>query len=118
MSLLQMFFCPLTSNLILPSKMNFSIFAILTIYSTVASSFATRPNDFSSYGNESSEAFARRTYFMVGGEYVFDPILNGTVKVGQMYVEKMTPQLPAGVKAKEMPIAFIHGSSQTGSVSS
>ena len=60
-----MLFYPLTSNLILQSKMKFSIFAILTIYSTVAFSFATRPNDFSSYGNESSEAFARRTYFMV-----------------------------------------------------
>lgn len=26
-----------------------------------------------------SEAFARRNYFMVGGEYVFDSKVNGTV---------------------------------------
>jgi hypothetical protein len=89
----------------------------LTIHDTFAFSIASRARDFSSGENGTIEAFTSRTYSLVGGEYLFDPILNGTVKIGQMYVEKLTPQLRGSVKTKEVPIVFIHGSGQTGSVS-
>lgn len=52
------------------------------------------------------EAGHRRTIFYAGGEYVFDPTLNGTIYQNQMYVEQLTPV--KGV-TKPHPLVFLPG---------
>jgi hypothetical protein len=58
----------------------------------------------------SVEALASRTYFYVGGSYVTTS--TGTLFENQMYVEKLSPLVPA----QPYPLVFIHGQAQTGTV--
>ncbi|KAG8158150.1 hypothetical protein KVR01_011911 [Diaporthe batatas] len=71
-----------------------------------------------SYGQNSSdsqntEAFAERTFFYVGGQYVNTTLPGGTqdnqYMVGQIYVERLTPPNVL----HEHPLVFIHGAGQT-----
>lgn len=59
-----------------------------------------------------SEAYAAREYFYVGGEYKVDDE-NRHYFVGQIYVEHLTPA--CGV-SQPYPIVFMHGGAQTGTV--
>ncbi|KAL3419707.1 hypothetical protein PVAG01_08205 [Phlyctema vagabunda] len=58
---------------------------------------------------ENGEAFAKRDYFMVGGNYVNTSA--GHLFVNQMYVEHLTPE----TKQQLYPVIFIHGQGQDGS---
>ena len=57
------------------------------------------------------EALHRRTFFYTGGEYVFDPKLNGSTFQNQMYVEQLTP---AAGPSKPHPLVFLPGTLFTG----
>ena len=62
---------------------------------------------------ESFEAYAKRDYFYVGGQYVEgDSKANGTIRTGQMYVERLTPQCNEG---KRLPLVVWPGGVQTAS---
>lgn len=62
-----------------------------------------------------SEAPSHRSYFHVGGHYRNTGAGESQhVMTGQMYVEKLIPV--DGVK-RPLPLVFIHGAGQTGSVS-
>lgn len=54
-----------------------------------------------------------RSYFYVGGNYVDDGA-GGHIFSDQMYVEKLTP---IGGTNQTLPLVFIHGQGQTGTVS-
>lgn len=56
------------------------------------------------------EAFAARSYFYVGGNYVEQG--SGHVFSNQMYVERLVPLKPT----QTWPLVFIHGQGQTGTV--
>lgn len=85
--------------------------------------------------SQNAEAFAERTFFYVGGQYVnttivsclSEPIFPGSAAdrisqlgstqedqymVGQIYVERLTPPNVL----HEHPLVFIHGSGQTATV--
>jgi hypothetical protein len=63
----------------------------------------------------SQEAFVSREYFYAGGRYVDDEAGKGQhIFSGQMYVEKLTPDVTS---PKPYPLVFIHGQAQTGTVS-
>lgn len=66
---------------------------------------------------KTTEEFASREYFYIGGDYVDDGN-DGFVKESQMYVEKLTPT-SAGERggAQKFPVVFIHGNGQSGTVS-
>lgn len=61
---------------------------------------------------ELPEVAAIRTYFYVGGKYVTDDTGMHRFK-DQMYVERLVPA--AGAKHR-VPLIFIHGAAQTGTV--
>lgn len=63
---------------------------------------------------KSQEAAVSRDYFYVGGKYV--DIEGGSAIAGQMYVEKLSPNLDKGCESRGNLI-FIHGQGQTGTVS-
>ena len=63
------------------------------------------------FNPRSVEALASRDYFYVGGKYVkADPPANGTIMVGQIYVEHLQP---CEVRQK-YPLVLWHGAAQTG----
>lgn len=59
------------------------------------------------------EAAYHREYFYIGGRYVFDPTLRGTLTYDQLYVEKLIPV--RGIRQR-YPIVFFHGGGSAGSV--
>lgn len=58
----------------------------------------------------SDETFTKRTYFYVGGEYQYAAETNGTLRVGQIYVEKLAPQRACRTC---LPLVFWAGAAQT-----
>ncbi|QSZ36471.1 hypothetical protein DSL72_006350 [Monilinia vaccinii-corymbosi] len=63
------------------------------------------------HGSQATEAFASRSYFYVGGEYITISS-NNTLFVNQMYVEHLVPSRVE----QPYPIVFIHGQGMTGTV--
>lgn len=54
----------------------------------------------------STEASYQRDVFYVGGQYVYNATLGGTILINQQYVEELTP---VGGVRQPHPIVFIHG---------
>ena len=61
----------------------------------------------------SNEAPHQRDIFYVGGEYVYNATLGGTILTKEQYVEKMTPA--QGVHQK-YPIVLVHSGGLSGTV--
>ena len=66
------------------------------------------------FSNRITEAFARRNVFYTGGEYTFEPSINDTILINQIYVEQLTP---LGGQRHRYPIIFFHGAGVSGTVS-
>ena len=61
----------------------------------------------------SNEALHQRDIFYVGGQYVYNATIGGTILTGEQYVEKLTPA--NGVHQK-YPLVFVHCGGLSGTV--
>lgn len=87
---------------------------LLLLLSTAPASFPQRNYTYNVSPLETFEAYASRTYFYIGGQYINYtlPTSNTTAQymVGQIYVEHL---VPAQI-TKSHPVVFIHGNAQSG----
>lgn len=83
---------------------------LFTCYALLVAAAAGDATTTQSPSPHSDEVFAKRTYFYVGGEYQEIAEANGTLRVGQMYVEKLAP-----IQACEncLSLVFWEGAAQT-----
>ncbi|KAI9674469.1 MAG: hypothetical protein M1817_001807 [Caeruleum heppii] len=65
----------------------------------------------SGIANGAQEVLATRNVFYVGGQYVYNDILKGSLKINQMYVEQL---IPAGGNKAPFPVVFFHGGGLSG----
>ena len=61
----------------------------------------------------SNEAFHQRDIFYIGGQYVYNPTLGGTILTSEQYVEKLTP---AGGVHQKYPLLLVHSGGPSGTV--
>lgn len=79
--------------------MNFALLAAAFLFAIVNSA--------------SNEALHQRDVFYVGGQYVYNATLGGTILINQQYVEKLTPA--KGVH-QPYPLVLVHSGGLSGTV--